>query len=209
MDLYLFDFDHTLYAYDMRWRLPALATAAGTSQYRLAKAWWAAGYERRAESGEWPDAEDYLDEFARVTESDRISLEQWAHARSLASTPNPPVIEVLADVARAGTVSLLSNNPSPFLAALPMMAPDVVAILGENLVVSAAVGVRKPAPEIFEYALERYGATAADTLFVDDSAENVAGARALGIHAHHYDPKRGDRDEELRDAVRRFQDRAR
>lgn len=36
MDLYLFDLDKTLYAYDFRRRLPALAWLAGVSQYRRA-----------------------------------------------------------------------------------------------------------------------------------------------------------------------------
>ena len=60
MDLYLFDFDKTLYGYNFLYRLPALSRMSGVSQYDLASLWWAAGYEARAESGEWPDAEQYL-----------------------------------------------------------------------------------------------------------------------------------------------------
>jgi putative hydrolase of the HAD superfamily len=186
VDLYLFDFDKTLYAYDNRFRLPALARAAGTSQYRLAKYWWAAGCERRAENGEWPTADEYLDEFARVTESRRMSLDEWAEGRRLASTPNPRVLAALARARELGTVSLLSNNPSVFEAALPLFAPDAVALLGDNVLVSAALGVRKPDGRIFEIALEHYGARPEDTFFVDDVLENVVGARALGIHAHQY-----------------------
>ena len=67
MDLYLFDFDKTLYGYDFLHRLPALSRASGVSQYALASRWWAAGFEARAEAGEWPTAESYLAEFCRVT----------------------------------------------------------------------------------------------------------------------------------------------
>ncbi|MDQ1543948.1 MAG: glucose-phosphatase, partial [Actinomycetota bacterium] len=67
MDLYLFDFDKTLYAYDSRKRLPALSRISGLSQYHLAKTWWAAGWEVRAELGEFPTADAYLDRFAEVT----------------------------------------------------------------------------------------------------------------------------------------------
>lgn len=186
MDLYLFDFDKTLYAYDFRERLPALARAAGVSQYRLASRWWAPGFELRAEAGEWPTADEYLDAFADETGSTRITLEQWADARIRASHPNPGVVATLARARDLGTVSLLSNNPSVFAAALPLIAPDVVTLLGENRLVSAGLGVRKPDARVFELALERYGASAVDTFFVDDSAENVDGARALGITAHHY-----------------------
>jgi len=186
VDLYLFDFDKTLYAYDNRFRLPALALAAQTSQYQLAKRWWAGGYEFRAESGEWPTGDQYLDEFARVTESRRMSIEEWAHTRSLASTPTPGVLAAAARAATRGTVSLLSNNPSVFEAALPYFAPEAVEILGGNVLVSAALGVRKPDARIFEIAIDRYGASAENTFFVDDVLENVTGASALGIHAHHY-----------------------
>ena len=48
VDLYFFDLDKTLYAYDFRERLPALSRFSGVSQYHLASTWWAGGFERRA-----------------------------------------------------------------------------------------------------------------------------------------------------------------
>lgn len=186
VDLYLFDFDKTLYAYNFLKRLPALALASRSTEYQLASRWWAAGYEIRAESGEWPTADEYLDEFARVCEVERMSLAQWAHARSLASTATPGVVDALRRASTLGTVSVLSNNPSVFAAALPIMAPDVKAIVGDNVLVSAGLGVRKPDARIYELALAHYGAEAENTFFVDDSLPNVEGALALGIHAHHY-----------------------
>ena len=54
----------------------------------------------------------------------------------------------------------------------------------DGVVTSAAVGVRKPSPEIFEHALALAGVTAHDAVHVGDSlAEDVAGARAAGIEA--------------------------
>ncbi len=46
---------------------------------------------------------------------------------------------------------------------------------------SAEVRVRKPAAAFYGAALERFGLAAADCLFFDDPAENVAGAAACGI----------------------------
>jgi len=93
-------------------------------------------------------------------------------------------VAALERAATLGTVSLLSNNPSAFAAALPMLAPDVAGVLGENRLVSAELGVRKPDPQIFRLALERFGASAENTFFADDSAANVEGAASVGIHAH-------------------------
>jgi len=186
VDLYLFDFDKTLYAYDFRFRLPALASASGASQYQLASRWWAAGYETRAENGEWPTAEEYLAEFARVTGSTELTLEQWAHARSLAMTRNEGTVAALRRASELGTVSLLSNNPSVFAEALPLIAPDVCELVGDNRLVSYQLGVRKPNARAYELALARYGAKAEDTFFADDSRDNIEGALAVGIHAHHF-----------------------
>jgi HAD superfamily hydrolase (TIGR01509 family) len=185
VDLYLFDFDKTLYAYDFRKRLPALARISGVSQYHLAKTWWAAGWEVRAELGEFPDAAAYLDAFAEVTGA-RITLDEWCEARHEASTPNVGVVDALRRCATLGAVSLFSNNPPPFVATLAHMAPDVAQILGDNVLVSCQIGIRKPDPRAYLKALEHYDSAAADAFFVDDSAANTAGAAKDGITVFQY-----------------------
>jgi putative hydrolase of the HAD superfamily len=184
VDLFFFDFDKTLYAYDSRKRLPALSIASGVSQYHIAKTWWQGGFEIRAESGEWPTAVEYLAEFERITGA-AITLEQWQQARALASTRIAGSIDALRRAASIGTACVLSNNPSVFAESLPVLAPDVVAIVGDNRLVSCELGVRKPDPQVFELALGRFNARPKDTFFVDDSAANVAGAASVGIHTHH------------------------
>ena len=208
MDLYFFDFDETLYAFDFRMRLPALSLVTGASQYHLAKTWWAGGYEERAEAGEWLTSAEYLAEFERVTGS-RLTLENWQEARALASTVIPASVDALRRASTLGTVSLLSNNPSPFAESLPVLAPDVTAIVGENRLVSCQLGVRKPDSRIFELALARYGAWAEDTFFVDDSAGNLEGARSLGIHTHQLAYVKGvPQTDALDEAITRFASRS-
>ena len=56
----------------------------------------------------------------------------------------------------------------------------------DGIVVSGRVGLAKPDPAIFRYLLDSYGLTASDVFFVDDHEPNIVGARALGIHAHHF-----------------------
>lgn len=48
---------------------------------------------------------------------------------------------------------------------------------------SYEVGVEKPDPIIYNAVLEGAGIRAEETLFIDDSEENCAAARALGLHA--------------------------
>lgn len=186
MDLYLFDFDDTLYDYDFRVRLPALSLLTGVSQYHLAKTWWAGGFERRAEAGEWPTSAEYFDQFERVTGA-RLTLENWRETRMLASTPIPGAIAALRRAAALGTVAVLTNNPSPFAESLPILAPDVAALVGENVLVSSDLGIRKPDAGIYRLALSRFDATPENTFFTDDSSGNVAGATAIGIHGYRID----------------------
>ncbi len=57
------------------------------------------------------------------------------------------------------------------------------------IVISAEEKVMKPSPVIFQRTLERLGCRPEESLFVDDFAHNVAGARAVGMHAIHYRPE--------------------
>lgn len=53
----------------------------------------------------------------------------------------------------------------------------------DAVISSAAVGVQKPDPRIFAAALERFGALAEETVFVDDFPLNVEAAQGLGFEA--------------------------
>ena len=54
----------------------------------------------------------------------------------------------------------------------------------DDIVVSADVRVIKPDPAIFRLLIERQKLDPARTLFIDDSAKNVAAARDLGLATH-------------------------
>jgi epoxide hydrolase-like predicted phosphatase len=51
----------------------------------------------------------------------------------------------------------------------------------DAVVISGEVGMRKPEPEIFELALDRIGLPAAECVFVDDVAPNIAAAAEAGL----------------------------
>ena len=64
----------------------------------------------------------------------------------------------------------------------------------DDIVISAAVGVRKPDREIFELTADRLGVDLGACVFVDDLDANVAAARSYGLTAIHHD---GDEDRVL------------
>ncbi|KRE26133.1 HAD-IA family hydrolase [Agromyces sp. Soil535] len=178
--LFLFDFDKTLYAYDFRKRLPRLAELTGVSQYTLAKTWWEGGHEAAAESGEYLSTDEYLAAFNDVTGAS-LTADGWREARRAAMTPIPASFAALRRAGELGTVSLLSNNPIIFRDSLHDLAPEVAGVLGENDLVSAVLGARKPEARIYTRALSRFGIPAVDAMLVDDSGANVRGAEAVGI----------------------------
>jgi putative hydrolase of the HAD superfamily len=55
--------------------------------------------------------------------------------------------------------------------------------LFDECVFSCELGSNKPGREIYEHCVRRLGIEAKECLFVDDSAENVQGARAVGMAA--------------------------
>lgn len=56
----------------------------------------------------------------------------------------------------------------------------------DGVIVSAHERLLKPEPAIYHALLERYGLTAGDCIFVDDSEKNIKGARAVGMQAIHF-----------------------
>lgn len=56
----------------------------------------------------------------------------------------------------------------------------------DGIVVSGRERLLKPDAAIYNLFLDRHSLKAADCIFIDDSAANVAGARAVGMHGHHF-----------------------
>lgn len=61
-----------------------------------------------------------------------------------------------------------------------------VADAFDLIVVSAEEQVMKPAAEIYQRTLERLNCSAAQAVFIDDSAKNISGAQAVGLQTIHY-----------------------
>jgi len=61
---------------------------------------------------------------------------------------------------------------------------------------SNRIGRRKPNPDIYSFILEDAGITAATTLFIDDSYNNLEAAAAVGIHTYLLKP--GEKIEDMR-----------
>ncbi len=100
-----------------------------------------------------------------------------------------PEIEGMAELvrelkARGVRLCLLSNISTYFAS-----HADEIPILKyfDRCVFSAVCGYVKPSREIFAYLCEKCGLDPAETVFVDDNAANIAGARDFGIEGYLFD----------------------
>jgi len=183
--LFIFDMDHVLYDYDWRTRMDAMTTITGLSAEEMRERWWLAGHEWAAEAGVFRTGEEYLAAFEAAM-GVTISEQQWVSARGAAMTPWPESIAAVTRASELGQITLLTNNGALVGKHLAALAPALAPLFGEHLLTSSAYGARKPNPEVFENVLARYGVAAEDAFFADDLIENIAGARSVGITAHHF-----------------------
>ena len=92
----------------------------------------------------------------------------------------------LANALRAAGIRIgLLSNAAPDLET--RIADDFgVDIDWDDRVISGLVGLAKPDPAIYHLAAERIGLPEPACFFIDDLAENVEAARAVGMQAHHF-----------------------
>ena len=84
---------------------------------------------------------------------------------------------------------LLSNTNELHISSVQMImgTPDYNRFLScfDRYYFSHELHLRKPEPEIFQYVLEQNKLEPGDTLFVDDTLENIEAAARLGISTWH------------------------
>lgn len=182
--LFIFDMDDVLVDYDWRVRMAGLEAATGMPYPELRRRWWHDRGEFAAEAGAFADGDDYLAAFRTAIGVD-VDEQEWVRVRGAAMRPRPAMLAAAAAAREFGTITLLTNNGPLAGRHLPTLAPEVVALFGDHAFTSSDYGARKPDPEVFERVLARYGVRPDEAFFADDLAENIAGARSLGITAHH------------------------
>lgn len=184
--LVLFDLDDVLYDYDRGRRIRHLAATTGLAEAAIERAIWTDGVEDAADAGAFPDVPAYLAAWSAAL-GVTVDPELWTEARRVAMTPVAGSLALARRLADSGTaVAILTNNGPAVHAMRARLVPEAAALAGERFLVSSAFGTRKPDPAVYRRALDRLGFSPAETLFVDDRADNVAGARDAGLHGHRF-----------------------
>lgn len=95
---------------------------------------------------------------------------------------HPDAKEFLEALKANYALALLSNTNEIHYTRFHRETEDLLELF-DHVYFSHHINMRKPDKEIFKFALENSGFKAENTLFIDDTEENVLAARELGIHA--------------------------
>ena len=180
----IFDMDDVLCRYDLGRRLRALSRITGQMPRDIRAAIWDSGFEDAADTGGYPDPEEYLAEFRRRI-GHPITREEWVTARRDSMQPWPDMLALAARIGEQARIAIFSNNGPLTKAALSDLFPQAAAIFAEHYH-SFEFGTKKPDPRSYTLLLERMGLAPQRCWFIDDKRSNVTGARMAGLGAHHF-----------------------
>lgn len=108
------------------------------------------------------------------------ALDEWEANVGMVDTD---MLAVLRGVRRHCTVAVLSNGTTRLRRDLHAL--DLIDEF-DLILNTAEIGVAKPDPDVFRHALQALDVASTDALFIDDLAENVAGAASVGLRAHQH-----------------------
>ncbi|WP_322507346.1 HAD-IA family hydrolase [Anaerolinea sp.] len=166
----------------------ALARQYGMSRADLEKLVFASPAALAAERGE-ADETAVWDLVARTLRLSAPQLTAFREQFWAGDCVDTALLAFLAEVRPRVRTGLLSNAWTRDLRALLCAygAPaDLLDRAVEVWLTSSMLGARKPDPRAFAAALAHLGASAGQTVFVDDFVENVEGARRAGLVGVHF-----------------------
>lgn len=179
----VFDFGQVLVHFDPRYLVAPYAE--GADRELVAEVLFDRGYWDRLDAGDIADDEVIRQACARLPqrlhEACRRAYLDWPYRLPEIEGMRALLIEIRA----TGLPIYVLSNISRYFAAHTDGAP--ILSLTDGHIFSAEVGCVKPSPAIFERLRRAFSLTPGTTLFVDDSAANVAGARSAGYQAYQFD----------------------
>ncbi|WP_052374881.1 HAD-IA family hydrolase [Actinomyces israelii] len=108
------------------------------------------------------------------------------------ATPDPPAWQLVRELRAAGYLTVLATNQHEERREWMRTALGYDGLCDVDAY-SCLLGAAKPDPDYFRAALAMAGVSTGEALFVDDSAENIAAAAALGLRTLHHPTDAGGR----------------
>lgn len=187
----IFDFGGVVHAFDHGVFFRRLARFSPRTAGEMLSIVAASDLPRRYESGLITSSE-FFREMAAACDL-AIAEEEFVAAFTGIFTPIDTTIRLIRKLAGRYRLALLSNT-NAWHFERHIRNVDVFPLF-DAVTLSYEVRAMKPGEAIYRDALARLREAPGECVFVDDIAENVAGARRLDIHGVHYtDPDRLESD---------------
>lgn len=173
-----FDFGNVIGFFDHQRAIRQLLPFTDLSAPELTRRLYSTQLEERYERGELttPELFEQLQPLGNLT----CTAEFFEQVFCDIFWPNPPVIDLVPRLAKAGyRLFLASNTNEAHYRKFRVMFADTLAHF-TGLVVSHEARARKPTAAFFEYAQRLANVPASDCVFIDDLPENIAGATRCG-----------------------------
>lgn len=185
----IFDLGNVIINIDFTLTTRAFAELAGVDYEDMAEKFVAFDVYDQYEKGLLSDAQfrDFMRENLKF-EADDAAIDQAWNALLL-DLPKERVDRLL-QIGRSKRIFILSNTSHIHIKECNQILERSTGIadlkkLTEKTYLSYEIGMRKPHAEIYEYVLKDAGLIAEETLFIDDNADNIAGASEVGIQTIH------------------------
>ena len=182
-DVLLFDLGRVVLDIDFNRVLANWAGHAGREVSHLVGPFSSDDAWLRHERGEITDAEFFasLRNSLGIGISDDQFLEGW---NAIFTGEMPGIAAALARAGAKLPLYAFSNTNGAHVEHFSKAYADVLGHFRE-VFLSSAIGLRKPEAAAYDHVVKAIGVPAARIVFFDDSADNIAGARARGLTAVH------------------------
>ena len=180
-DALLFDLGRVVLDIDFGRVMRIWADHAGCEPADLAARFIVNDSFRHHETGQMDDAAFFrsLRQSLGIGISDAQFLEGW---NAIFAGEMPGIAPLLSRAAARLPLYAFSNTNPPHVAHFSETYADVLGHFRE-IYLSSSIGLRKPEVAAYHHVVSAIGVPASRIVFFDDSAENIAGARAYGLTA--------------------------
>ncbi|WP_024518775.1 HAD-IA family hydrolase [Bradyrhizobium sp. Tv2a-2] len=180
-DALLFDLGRVVINIDFGKAFACWAGHAGCAVSDLATRFAPDDSYRHHETGKLSDAEYFaaLRTSLGISISDAQFLEGW---NAIFAGEMPDIANQLARAGKHLPLYAFSNTNRPHVEYFSSAYADVLKHFRE-VFLSSSIGLRKPDAAAYDHVVKAIGVPASRIVFFDDVADNVEGARAVGIHA--------------------------
>jgi FMN phosphatase YigB (HAD superfamily) len=187
IELVAFDLGNVLCTLDESGVSKTLAAISDKTPDEVHDIVFAKTHKLQFESGEQTFAEHAVRAIANLGID--MPLDEFTSLYDSVLIPSTEIFPLVSQIAEKHRIALVSNTSEPHWNSAKQFLPFSAEL--DPVIVSYAANTMKPDRAFYDQLLVHSGVPAQNILFVDDLAENIAGAEAIGMIGHIFESLSG------------------